>query len=76
MYEEIAALAEKKKAAEEAARTAEKTASKSASRASTRVFEDYNKQQDKISSLEVKAKDPNVSQGQSTAYTQALEAAR
>jgi hypothetical protein len=44
MYEEIAALAEKKKTAEQAARTAEKTAIKSASKSSTGVFEDYNKQ--------------------------------
>ena len=76
MYEEVAALAEKKRAAEQAARAAEKTATKSASRASTGVFEDYNKQQDKISNLETKVNDPNASQDQSTAYTQALETAR
>ena len=76
MYEEIAALAEKKKAAEQAAKAAEKTATKNASRTSTGVFEDYNKQQDKISNLETKASDPNVSQDQSAAYTQALETTR
>jgi hypothetical protein len=44
MYEEIAALAEKKKAAEQAAKTAEKTATKNATRASVGVFDDYTKQ--------------------------------
>ena len=76
MYEEVAALAEKKKAAEQAAKATERTAIKSASKTSTGVFEDYNKQQDKISNLEIKANDPNASQEQSTAYTQALETAR
>ena len=76
MYEEIAALAEKKKAAEDAAKASEKVAIGTATKSSTGVFTDYSKQQDKISNLEQKSSDPNLSEEQSAAYEQALETAR
>lgn len=76
MYEEIAALAEKKKAAEDAAKASEKVAIGTATKSSTGVFINYTKQQDKISNLEQKSSDPDLSEEQSAAYEQALEAAR
>lgn len=76
MYEEAAALAEKKKAAEELAATTMKTASGSATKASTGIFDSYASQQDKIGTLEEKATNPNMSAEATNTYAQALETAR
>lgn len=76
MYKEAAALAEKKNAAEQLSKMATKTANRGAVSASTGVFNSYNAQQDKITSLEDKATDPAASKNATERYIQALTKAK
>ena len=76
MYKEAAALAEKKNAAEQLSKIATRAANGGAMRASRDVFNSYNTQQDKITSLEDKATDPASSENATKRYTQALTEAK
>lgn len=76
MYEEIAALAEKKKVADELAQRTQKTAERGATSKVNKVVKDYGDSEEKVSSLEEKATDPTKSSEQSIAYAEKLEEAR